>query len=73
MLVDTRFNELTKWVIGCAMKVHTELGSGFLSLIYQRGLVGELKEENINFQGGIHLPVSYKNTSIEARRADFPD
>jgi len=71
MLLDTRFNKLTEKVIGCAMRVHTELGSGFPELIYQRALAVELKQEEIDFQGEIHLPVFYKETSIGARRADF--
>ena len=71
MLIDTRFNDLTKRVIGCAMLVHQELGSGFPELIYQRGLAVELKEAAIDFQGEIHLPVFYKGISIGARRADF--
>jgi len=53
------------------MRVHTELGSGFPELIYQRALAVELKEAEISFQGEIHLPVFYKQTSIGARRADF--
>ncbi|MDO7885216.1 GxxExxY protein [Hymenobacter cheonanensis] len=71
MLLDTRFNKLTERVIGCAMRVHTELGSGFPELIYQRALAVELKEAEINFQGEIHLPVFYKEVPIGARRADF--
>ncbi len=71
MLIDTRFNDLTRRIIGCAMRVHHELGSGFPELIYQRGLAVELKEASIDFQGEIHLPVFYKETSIGARRADF--
>ncbi|TDN37361.1 GxxExxY protein [Hymenobacter sp. UV11] len=71
MLLDTRFNKLTERVIGCAMRVHTELGSGFPELIYQRALAVELKQESINYQGEIHLPVFYKETAIGSRRADF--
>ncbi|OGX85643.1 GxxExxY protein [Hymenobacter glacialis] len=71
MLLDSRFNDVTKTIIGCAMSVHRELGSGFLELIYQRGLAVELREAGLDFQGEVHLPVFYKNTSIGARRADF--
>ncbi|WP_151085857.1 GxxExxY protein [Hymenobacter baengnokdamensis] len=71
MLLDTRFHDLTRRVIGCAMRVHSELGSGFPELIYQRGLAVELKQEGVSFQGEIQLPVFYKDTAIGARRADF--
>ena len=71
MLLDTRFNDVTKTIIGCAMNVHGELGSGFPELIYQRGLGVEMREAGLTFQSEVHLPVFYKNTNIGARRADF--
>ena len=71
MLVDTRLNKLTEVIIGCAMSVHNELGSGFPEVIYQRGLGVELTASNVAFQAEIHLPVFYKETSIGSRRADF--
>ena len=71
MLLDTRFNKLTEKVIGCAMDVHRELGSGFPELIYQRALAVELQQAGIDAEREIHLPVFYKETQIGARRADF--
>ncbi|MBT2558317.1 GxxExxY protein [Hymenobacter sp. ISL-91] len=71
MLLDNRYTELTKVIIGCAMRVHTELGSGFPEVIYQRSLAVELKQAGLNFQGEIHLPVFYKQMNIGSRRADF--
>ena len=71
MLLDTRFNELTKTIIGCAMDVHRELGSGFPEIIYQRSLAVELTAMGIAFQGEVHLPVFYKENSIGSRRVDF--
>ena len=71
MLLDSRFNDVTKTIIGCAMNVHSELGSGFPELIYQRGLAVEMREAGLDFQGEVHLPVFYKSTNIGARRADF--
>ena len=71
MLLDNRFNNLTQTIIGCAMSVHRELGSGFPEIIYQRGLAVEMKQAGLGFQGEIHLPVFYKDTNIGSRRADF--
>ena len=71
MLLDTRFNNLTKEIIGCAMGVHRELGSGFPEVIYQRGLAVELTNVGLSFQGEISLPVFYKDQVIGSRRADF--
>lgn len=71
MLLDTRFNELTKTIIGCAMNVHRELGSGFPEIIYQRSLAVELTAADVAYQGEVHLPVFYKETPIGSRRVDF--
>jgi len=38
--------ELTHAIIGCAMKVHRMLGSGFRETIYQRALAIELKKKD---------------------------
>ena len=35
------YSELTKQIIGCAMKVHSFLGNGFQEVIYQRCLAIE--------------------------------
>jgi len=31
-----QYEDLTRKIIGCAMKVHNTLGSGFMEIIYQR-------------------------------------
>jgi|GEM_PF-6688694 len=31
-----KYEEITHKIIGCAMKVHSNLGSGFQEVIYQR-------------------------------------
>ena len=71
MLLDTRVNKLTETVIGCAMSVHRELGSGFPEIIYQRSLGVELSAARVQFQGEVHLPVFYKENPIGSRRVDF--
>ena len=53
------------------MLVHSELGSGFPEIIYQKGLAVELKQKDVSFQDETHLPVFYKDIRIGTRRADF--
>ena len=37
-----KYSELTAKIIGCAMKVHSELGNGFQEVIYQRAMEIEM-------------------------------
>ena len=41
--------EVTHKIIGCAMKVHNELGSGFQEVIYARALAMELDLAEIRY------------------------
>ena len=41
-----KYGDLTGKIIGCAMKVHATLGSGFQEVIYQRALAIEMQKQN---------------------------
>lgn len=47
-------------VVGAAMEVHRELGSGFYEAVYQEALEIELGARNIPFVSAKPLPVRYK-------------
>ena len=66
-----KYSKLTGSIIGCAMKVHTDLGCGFPEVIYQRSLAVELKEQNISFVREVSIPLFYKSVEVGKRRADF--
>ena len=66
-----KYSELTSKIIGCAMRVHTELGNGFRELIYQRALAIELSLAGINFTREHEMPIFYRNEQVGTRRADF--
>ena len=66
-----KYEEITKRIIGCAMKVHSTLGNGFQEVIYQRALEIEMSEEGLRFEREKEMPVIYKSYNIGTRRVDF--
>ena len=64
-------SDITEKIIGCAMKVHRELGSGFQEYIYQRALEIELKKGLINFIREYEMPIYYQGEKIGMRIVDF--
>ncbi len=39
--MDFKDKELTQNIIGCAFKVHSTLGRGFLEKVYEKEIIGE--------------------------------
>jgi len=66
-----RKDDLTYKVIGCAMKVHATLGSGYQEVIYQRALAIELAKQGIRFIREYKMQVYYDGILIGERRVDF--
>lgn len=64
-------DDLTYRIIGCAMKVHNQLGNGFQEVIYQRALSIELQKADISHKRELEMPIFYDNEQIGKRRADF--
>ena len=61
---------LTYPVIGCAYKVHSVLGPGFLEKVYENALKLELDKLDIEVQKQGKLPVWYEGQSVGVY---FPD
>ncbi|HMS29826.1 MAG TPA: GxxExxY protein [Saprospiraceae bacterium] len=68
---EYKYSELTRKIIGCAMKVHSALGNGFQEVIYQRALEIEMADEKVNFEREYQMPIYYKKQQIGTRRVDF--
>ena len=65
-------NKLTEKIIGCAIKVHRNLGPGFLESVYQTALAYELQKSGVPFDKEKTLPVPYENIILEVGfRCDF--
>jgi len=68
---DTEDNE-SYAVIGAAMKVHSELGCGFLEAVYQEALEIEFKNKKIPYIREQKLPIYYNGQELKTYyQADF--
>ena len=66
-----KHKEITHNIIGCAMKVHSELGNGFQEVIYQRALDIEMTKQGLIFQREMSMNIYYDGHDIGTRRVDF--
>jgi GxxExxY protein len=66
-----KYEEVTRKIIGCAMKVHTTLGNGFQEVIYQRALAIEMEKQGLGFQREMEMTIFYEGIDIGTRRVDF--
>ncbi len=65
------YEDITKRIIGCAMKVHSTLGNGFQEVIYQRALAIEMGYEGLQFEREKEMDIFYRDRNIGTRRVDF--
>ena len=63
--------DITRRIIGAAMKVHSTLGTGFQEVIYQRALELELPYYGLHFVREQEMPIFYRGQQIGTRRVDF--
>jgi GxxExxY protein len=61
---------LIKRVIGAAIRVHTELGPGFLESLYEEALSVELRALGIPFERQRPVPIFYRAQPIGEHRVD---
>ncbi|AVR45268.1 GxxExxY protein [Christiangramia fulva] len=66
------YEQETYKIIGACMKVHKNLGSGFLESVYQEVLEKEFTKEEIPFQKEIKLNLFYEGEKLDKYfKADF--
>jgi GxxExxY protein len=63
--------ELTERVIGAAIRVHRELGPGFLESIYEEALAIEHAHLGIGFQRRKPVPIFYRGHAVGEHRVDL--
>lgn len=64
-------DELTHEIIGCAMRVHATLGTGFLEVVYQKSLGIEMGFAGLGFEREKDMPIFYREEKVGSRRVDF--
>jgi GxxExxY protein len=65
------YGDLTRKIIGCAMKVHATMGNGFQEVIYQRALAFEFRDQAVQYSREFEMPIYYGDHFIGKRRVDF--
>jgi len=68
---DYKHSDVTRRIIGAAMKVHSTLGNGFQEVIYQRALAIEMAKQGLSFERELEMYVYYDEQQIGTRRVDF--
>ena len=69
---DTDINELTRAVIGAAIKIHRRLGPGLLESAYEACLSYELREQGLLVERQKPVPLIYEGVKLDCGfRADL--
>jgi GxxExxY protein len=64
-------DDLTGIIIGCAFRVHKELGSGFLERVYENALRFELEKQGIKVKQQEPIKVLYRGQAVGEYFADL--
>jgi len=63
-MTELIYREETFAILGAAIEVHRELGSGFLEAVYQEAMEIELRNRKIPFEPQKSLTINYKKHSL---------
>jgi GxxExxY protein len=66
-----RNREVTDRIISAAIRVHRDLGPGFLEIVYEEALAVEFALSGIQFIRQKPIPLFYKDHQIGEHRLDF--
>ncbi len=66
LIDDSRINNITRQIIGCAIEVHRILGPGLLESIYLQCLKYELELHGLRFIEQKTVAITYKGTLLDA-------
>jgi GxxExxY protein len=68
---ELKYDDITRRIIGCAMRVHSKLGNGFVESVYQNSLEIEMALEGLSFVREKVMIIYYRDIEVGRRRVDF--
>ena len=70
-MVDDELNGITEKIIGCAYKVSTVLGVGFLEKVYENALAHELRKAGLKVEQQKRFRIFYDGVEVGYYDADL--
>jgi GxxExxY protein len=64
-------SELSRRIIGAAIRVHESLGPGFLESVYEEALCVELAAQHIAFERQLPVAITYRDKLVGEHRLDL--
>ncbi|MCK9208255.1 MAG: GxxExxY protein, partial [Salinivirgaceae bacterium] len=64
MITQKYINDLAYRIVGCAIEVHKQLGSGLLESVYEACLIEELLQAGLQVRSQVVVPISYKGKNL---------
>ena len=68
---DLGHREITDRIIGAAIRVHKDLGPGFIEAVYEEALAVEFALSGIQFVRQKQVPLFYRDHQVGEHRLDF--
>jgi GxxExxY protein len=69
--MELKHADITEKIIGCAMKGHSKMGSGYPEIIYARCPAIEFDRARLRYKQELNLNVYYDEFIVGKRRVDF--
>ena len=64
LIVEPAWAPVTNRVLGCAFRVHTQLGPGVLEEPIRLALAAEMRSEGLRFETKVRLPLVYNGRAL---------
>ena len=67
MITQKYINDIAYKIVGCAIEVHKQLGTGLLESVYEECLIEEMNRNGLIVKKQIFVPIIYKEKELELR------